>query len=73
MAASVRESAQAALQRLVTTCTEFIDKYQQLIVRDPDLTYKLETGLRVVSYLFPGGRVLESIVDDASTRAFLTL
>ena len=59
MAASVRESTQATLQRLLTTCGEFVDKYQQLIVRDPELAYKLETGLRVVSYLFPGGHVLE--------------
>ncbi|KAL5503207.1 hypothetical protein EMCRGX_G010122 [Ephydatia muelleri] len=54
MAAGIRDSAQATLQRLLTTCGEFVEKYQQLTVRDPELTYKLETGLRVVSYLFPG-------------------
>lgn len=61
MAAGIRDSAQATLQRLLTTCGEFVEKYQQLTVRDPELTYKLETGLRVVSYLFPGGRILEFV------------
>lgn len=54
MAGGIRDSAQATLQRLLATCGELVEKYQQMTVRDPELTYKLETGLRVLSYLFPG-------------------
>lgn len=61
MAGGIRDSAQATLQRLLATCGELVEKYQQMTVRDPELTYKLETGLRVLSYLFPGGHILEFV------------
>ena len=31
------------------------EAYGNTIVKDPDFTSKLETGLRIASYLIPGG------------------
>ncbi len=34
-------------------------KYKDKVVRDPDFTSKLESGLKLASYLIPGGYYLE--------------
>ena len=33
---------------------EVLEKYQEMVVRDPELTSKLEAAFRVASYIIPG-------------------
>lgn len=35
--------------------SEALEKYQNMVVRDPDLTSKLECAFRFASYIIPGG------------------
>lgn len=40
--------------RLYTGVVELMRRYEELIVRDPELAGRLESGLRLASYLIPG-------------------
>lgn len=33
---------------------EAVEKYQEMVVRDPELTSKLEAAFRVASFIIPG-------------------
>ena len=41
-------------KRLYTGVVELVRRYEELIVRDPELAGRLESGLRLASYLVPG-------------------
>lgn len=41
-------------KRLYTGVVELVRRYEELIVRDPELASRLESGLRLASYLVPG-------------------
>ena len=44
------------IARAVSALRAAMARYQDMVVKDPDFASKLETGLRFVSYLVPGGR-----------------
>ena len=48
------EAATTRAQRLYTGVLELARRYEELVVRDPDLAGRLESGLRLASYLVPG-------------------
>ena len=41
-------------KRLYTGAVELVKRYEELIVRDPELAGRLEAGIRLASYLIPG-------------------
>ncbi|CAI8015842.1 Peroxisomal membrane protein PEX16 [Geodia barretti] len=48
------DSVAAQAKRLGTGVLELAKRYQELIVRDPELAGRLESGFRLASYLVPG-------------------
>ena len=46
----------AAISRLLRPLRQLLARYEDMVVRDPDFTSKLESGLRLASYLVPGER-----------------
>ena len=42
------------LGRLYVGTMELVRRYEELIVRDPELARRLEYGIRLASYLLPG-------------------
>lgn len=44
----------AIAKRLYIGTVKLAKRYEELIVRDPDLARRLESGIRLASYLIPG-------------------
>ena len=59
MAAEPRATGAAVFARTLAALRELTGRYEDMIVADPDFTSKLESGLRLASYLLPGGLQLE--------------
>lgn len=43
------------VSRLATALRELMSKYADMVVKDPALTSKIESALRLASYVLPGG------------------
>ena len=58
-----------ALRRSASTLGQISAKYGDVIVKDPDFTSKLESALKVASYLIPGRWALNKafLCHDLST------
>lgn len=52
--ATARTSIISSVRRSVQLLRQLAGKYEDTIVRDPDLTTKLESTLKVASYIIPG-------------------
>ena len=48
------EAARGRAKRLYKGVVELVQRYEELIVSDPELAGRLESGLRLASYLVPG-------------------
>ena len=48
------DSLTAQVKRLGAGVLELAKRYQELIVKDPELASRLESGFRLASYLVPG-------------------
>ena len=44
----------AMAKRLYTGTVKLVKRYEELIVKDPELARRLESGIRLASYLVPG-------------------
>ena len=47
-------AVQEALSTVMNTLRGVVARYQDMVVKDPELTSKLEMGFRFASYLLPG-------------------
>ncbi len=57
---SRRENAfKSTLRQSLSLLCQAAARYEDMIVKDPDFTSKLETVLRVASYIIPGAHYLE--------------
>lgn len=48
----------ATARRLRASAVELAHRYEELVVRDPDLAGRVEAGLRLASYFLPGAHYL---------------
>lgn len=53
-----RSGWRSSLRRSMAVLRQAAAKYEEVIVKDPDFTSKLETVLRVASYILPGAHYL---------------
>ena len=49
-----------ALSAVLSAIRSGADRYCDMVVKDPDLTSKLESAFRLTSYILPGAHLLES-------------
>ncbi len=47
-------SAVASVSRVSAALCELVGRYEEMVVKDPSLTAKLESALRLASYILPG-------------------
>ena len=48
-----------AAARVLQVLRQLAGRYEEMVVKDPELTSKIESALRVASYLIPGARQVD--------------
>ena len=65
--------ATEAATRVLEVLRELVGRYEDLIVKDPDIASKIESVLRLVSYLVPGTQGVTCVVRPAFTCVLFDL
>ena len=65
--------ATEAATRVLEVLRELVGRYEDLIVKDPDVASKIESALRLVSYLVPGTQGVTFVVRPAFTCVLFDL
>lgn len=62
----------SSLRQCVSMVRRAAANYEDMIVKDPQFTSKLETALRIASYIIPGAHQIEySLPDDMTLLVFI--
>ena len=57
---NARTDFSTAAVRTLAVLRELSERYQEMVVKDPEFTSKIETVLRLASYIIPGALQIES-------------
>ena len=57
---NARTDFSTAAVRTLAVLRELAGRYQEMVVKDPEFTSKIETVLRLASYVIPGALQIES-------------